>query len=629
MKGWESLSGGFVAVSGARTDPLIPGSPACDREGREGESAQQELQSRLRQQAAVLRLSQAALEEAPLQTLMDMAVASIQEVLHVEMAKVLELNLDGDLLLLRAGVGWNKGLIGTCQIGTGVHSQAGYTLSVDRPVIVEDLAAETRFTGPELLIDHGVKSGMSVAIRTSGARYGVLGAHSRAIRRFTSDDTAFLELVANTLGSAITRSRDRADLASLLRSKDELVRYERALAECAHALLRSSDEDALDRALTALLGATEASYAFVESNVEDAQLGLCTRQVAEVGRGAGHDLDDTGYWDLVPWSEMPTSRSLLEQGEPHAFNIAALDGPEKEQYNRSPVALKSELDIPVFVDGTWAGLVGFADRKVERTWTEEELRLLVAAASMVGAYWERQRDHRLLEEMVRSKDEFVASVSHELRTPLTVVVGMANELRDGLDRLTEEEVLEFVGLIAEQGNEVADIVEDLLVVARADIDRVSVVAAAVDLDELVRAVVGSLPGDLCFRTEGTAPLAWADPSRVRQIIRNLCTNVIRYGGSEARINFGTIGENARLEVCDNGSGVDGLDHDRIFEAYHRAHDRRAQPGAIGLGLTVSKRLARLMGGDLTYFRRDDWSVFSLSLPMAAAADGPPDDGRLL
>jgi two-component system sensor histidine kinase ResE len=226
--------------------------------------------------------------------------------------------------------------------------------------------------------------------------------------------------------------------------------------------------------------------------------------------------------------------------------------------------------------------------------------------------------------MVRSKDEFVASVSHELRTPLTIVVGMANELRDRSNDLTDEEVLEFIGLIADQGNEVANIVEDLLVVARADIDRVSVVPAAVDLREMVQSVGASLPGGLQLGLYGAAPLAWADPTRVRQIIRNLCTNAIRYGGSEVRIDVGTIGENVRLEVSDNGRGVDERDHDRIFEAYHRAHDRRGQPGAIGLGLTVSKRLAQLMGGDLTYFRRDDWSVFSLSLPLATGAENRSD-----
>lgn len=97
-----------------------------------------------------------------------------------------------------------------------------------------------------------------------------------------------------------------------------------------------------------------------------------------------------------------------------------------------------------------------------------------------------------------------------------------------------------------------------------------------------------------------------------------------------RIELGVIGDHARLEVCDNGPGVDEQDHDRIFEAYHRAHDRRGQPASVGLGLTVSKQLANLMGGDLAYFRRDGWSVFSLSLPLAdgRGSSSEPRKGRL-
>ena len=117
-------------------------------------------------------------------------------------------------------------------------------------------------------------------------------------------------------------------------------------------------------------------------------------------------------------------------------------------------------------------------------------------------------------------------------------------------------------------------------------------------------------------TVGDAPAAWADPTRVRQILRNLLTNAVRYGGRQVRVELGVIGDKARLEVCDDGDGIDEEDHNRVFEAYHRAHHRRGQPASVGLGLTVSKRLAQLMDGDLTYYRKDGWSVFSLSLHVA-------------
>lgn len=93
---------------------------------------------------------------------MDEAVAVVARALDVECCKVLELLPDGQAFLLRAGVGWKDGCVGLATVGAGRDSQAGYTLLSSEPVIVQDLRTETRFSGPPLLHDHGVVSGMSV-----------------------------------------------------------------------------------------------------------------------------------------------------------------------------------------------------------------------------------------------------------------------------------------------------------------------------------------------------------------------------------------------------------------------------------------------------------------------------------
>ncbi|GIU92988.1 MAG: hypothetical protein KatS3mg011_1894 [Acidimicrobiia bacterium] len=149
---------------------------------------------------------------------------------------------------------------------------------------------------------------------------------------------------------------------------------------------------------------------------------------------------------------------------------------------------------------------------------------------------EERNTARRLEELIRAKDEFVAAVSHELRTPLTAVVGMALELRDNESAFGEDERRDLVELIAEQAQEVAHIVEDLLVAARADTDTISLVVRPVDLGEAVDAAVRALPTDARSRV---ANKAWgvvrADPGRVRQILRNLLTNAIRYGGPNIEV----------------------------------------------------------------------------------------------
>ena len=164
------------------------------------------LDQRVAQQAALAALSQAALAETSIDALMDRVVHCVADTLRTEFAKVLELAPNGGELLLRAGVGWTPGLVGRATVPGGRGSQAGFTLLEDGPVVVADFRTETRFTGPPLLVDHGVVSGVSCAIRRlDGRPFGVLGTHTRSARQFSDNDVAFLRSVANVLAAAIGR----------------------------------------------------------------------------------------------------------------------------------------------------------------------------------------------------------------------------------------------------------------------------------------------------------------------------------------------------------------------------------------------------------------------------------------
>jgi diguanylate cyclase (GGDEF)-like protein/PAS domain S-box-containing protein len=209
-----------VELTVTRTDQ--PGPPVFtgyvrDITGRK--QAEEALRARARQQAVVAELGQIALTGTDLASLMQDTVALTAETLGVEYCKVLELLPDGDALVLRAGVGWRVGLVGTARVEAAADSQAGFTLMAKEPVIVEDLRAETRFSGPPLLHDHGVTSGMSVIIPGATRPFGVLGAHTARPRAFTTDDVNFLQAVANVLAAAIERKR--VEMA-LRQSEEEL-----------------------------------------------------------------------------------------------------------------------------------------------------------------------------------------------------------------------------------------------------------------------------------------------------------------------------------------------------------------------------------------------------------------------
>jgi PAS domain S-box-containing protein len=166
------------------------------------------LRIRARQQEAIAKLGELALREQNLDQVLAHAAAAIAETLEIEFTEVLELRPGGADLLLRAGVGWQDGLVGRATVAAGLSSQGGYTLLSDTPVVLLDLREEQRFKGPPLLVDHGVVSGMTCVIRDSaGAQWGVLGAHSNRQIALSQDDVNFLTSTANILGDTIRRHR--------------------------------------------------------------------------------------------------------------------------------------------------------------------------------------------------------------------------------------------------------------------------------------------------------------------------------------------------------------------------------------------------------------------------------------
>ncbi len=227
----------------------------------------------------------------------------------------------------------------------------------------------------------------------------------------------------------------------------------------------------------------------------------------------------------------------------------------------------------------------------------------------------RSRHLHELQTLHSAKDEFIASVSHELRTPLSAVVGLAAELRDHLAAFAPVEVEELVAIIADQSQEVALIVEDLLVSARMDDQNLTVVPKPVELRRQVESALvpfrSTMPSGCEVNGEATA---YADGGRVRQILRNLIGNAVRHGGDRVVVRIESDEKTVAVIVKDNGPALPASEWESIFEAYHRARDVPGLPPSVGLGLTVARRLARQMSGDLSYRHADGWSRFELVLP---------------
>jgi signal transduction histidine kinase len=219
--------------------------------------------------------------------------------------------------------------------------------------------------------------------------------------------------------------------------------------------------------------------------------------------------------------------------------------------------------------------------------------------------------------------QLASMVAHELRNPLAGIRGFVDVLVTEGDNLSPTDRHEYLSIVASQAVSLEGIVEDLLVAVQDEIGRVSVDDVSFDAAQLARRVVVELgPGvsEMIRIDVPVAEMAFGDPPRVSQIVRNLLSNAMKYGGPTIEISCRAVGDTVQVTVRDDGSGVASGDVVRIFERFEGT--ARGSSG-YGLGLPISRTLAQAMGGDLTY-RPGDGATFVLTLRAAPGIEPARD-----
>ena len=196
--------------------PVVEPAPT----GPKQEVGRDQLELGIRQQELLSELGVMALQRTTFDELLQRATHIAAEGLDAELCKILEFLPDENCFLLRAGVGWDPGLIGVARIGADLASPSGYALQTGKPVISNHLEHEERFRTPDLLKAHGVRRAINVILQGEGKPYGVLEVDSRNPGEFSDHDITFLQGAANILGMAIERQRaDRSLRAALVHHK--------------------------------------------------------------------------------------------------------------------------------------------------------------------------------------------------------------------------------------------------------------------------------------------------------------------------------------------------------------------------------------------------------------------------
>jgi signal transduction histidine kinase len=221
-----------------------------------------------------------------------------------------------------------------------------------------------------------------------------------------------------------------------------------------------------------------------------------------------------------------------------------------------------------------------------------------------------------LRASLRSKDEFVATISEELRGPLVAATALIEELKDRAYELTHDETFRLAEAANTQATRAESIVRDLLVAAQANLDGLEIRLESIPIEELL----ADAPQDSRTWVEVRVPGAMVvfDRARAHQIIGNLLDNARRHGGDHLRILAGVDGSYGWIEVRDDGDPIPETLREVIFEPFGSEAGVDGGPVlSIGVGLTISRRLARLMDGDLTYRHNGNESVFRLAMPLSA------------
>jgi signal transduction histidine kinase len=169
----------------------------------------------------------AALRTDDLDALLQEACARVAETIEVKRTKVLEYRPETDDLLVRAGVGWNEGVVGQATLPTDMTSPPGRAFRTKQAVVIEDIQTAEGFTFSGLLRDHNITSLVNVPISTDGAVYGVLEVDSEKLRQFNTDDQNFLAGFANLIAAAVQRQKADLERIQLL----EQLRQAKHLAE--------------------------------------------------------------------------------------------------------------------------------------------------------------------------------------------------------------------------------------------------------------------------------------------------------------------------------------------------------------------------------------------------------------
>ena len=398
------------------------------------------------------------------------------------------------------------------------------------------------------------------------------------------------------------------------------------------------------RALHEIISRPDLS--FDEQIDETLRLGcrLLGTEVGKVGRqDPEHNVSE--FLNTVVMSDLPARRGIVLPLDKTFCQITfsnpqtiAISNVAESQYKDHPAAsflgMQSYIGCSINVHGKKFGTINFSNRTpVAHPFTEMDQDLVNLMGSWISVMMERQLEAEELQKSKeaadaanRAKSAFLANMSHEIRTPLNAILGYSEMLRD--EGQTQEEIEHEIDSIIRGSVHLQRIINDILDLSK--IEAGQLIVETIDVEPIslmndVDSIFGTRAREkgLAFETRCECPVPGkiiSDPTRVKQILFNLCGNALKFtdqGGVSVTLGYLEETRQLRYRVIDTGIGMSEEELGRLFKPFSQADSSTTRHfGGTGLGLCIARQLAQKLGGDVSVTtEKGQGSTFELTLPI--------------